>query len=660
MSGAELINKFAVYYNSSYSAMFNETENIVNGRIFEFVCPVDVEYFGFYIGPSNVLGSGNLLLELYNEIDSTIEPKIKAMSTDIAKKQDKIDRHTINVSFDGTSASGRTIDFSGLTAIKDALDSITDASETNRYTIHIEGVFRFTDPQTALMYGGNEYSAILMKDYVDIEGDGPGRSIIIMDFPANATFHSGKTYADYQPIYLRRGHKVSGLKFIGRNCRYAFHIETDGSQNVYNKEITVQNCDVIYLGHPDYNGSYRGVFGIGVSSGQTLNFINCNMQSFDDKAVFSVHTPLLTFDRIVRINLKGCQFNNLINFGLYQYENNMIVTIDDCIFNGTFIPRIVYDLNRGSAIAKNGNYINVLLQGNKLNALYECDSSDFNKELELKGAVLRIKSLSNGATSIVRFDETTSGFLAIVGNGQNTSYDKTIYGWDTNFGYVYRDGGANISGQAFGTIDVDENASNNTSLGKKLGDCITTNKVLKVTIDGTEYTITFNENYTSQPNSYVLGKINDVIGSVGLADVFSPAILYYPQINGLKNVLCVDENSILKGMGVVLTRLGYRRAKNSDGYIDGIALENIAENQYGRIITSGYIYNKKYYNATYRAQYFTTEDNVTTQMFENLKLGISATNDGVFDKDATPKLLQQVHSPLDLIYGNDFGAFKIL
>lgn len=548
-------------------------------------------------------------------------------------------------------------DFVGLTAISDAINSITDASYSKRYVIKVKGVFVFTDPLIVPMEGGGEYSIIYMKDYVDIEGDGANKSVLIMDFPANSTFHSGKAYSDYQPIYMRYGHKVSNIRVIGKNCRYAFHIETTGNADCYDKEITIDNCVVEYLGHPDYVGSYGDCLGTGISSGQTWNIKNSVFRWYNYKS-FAMHTPLQLFDRPAFVNFSNCIFEGNISLHNYQVENNTFVNFENCTFGQGRIGMINYAVYNNRTTAVHGDYTTIFVNGNSLKALFGVQGN-LNRGADLKGAVLRIKSLSTGTTSVVRFNHNSSAFTSIIGDGVSANGNKTNYGWDTNYGYVYRDGGVGLSGVAFGTLDVDENASNNVSLGKLLGNCSSTNKTLGVSIDGVDYSIVFDENYTSKDNAYVLSTINTVIGAKGIADIFSPIILYYPNINGLQNVMCDDTGSIHRGMGVIYTRYGVKKAKNSDNRIDGIALDDMANGQMGRIITMGYIYSQSYRNAQYSSSYNTTLDNASSQVYSNKSCGISVTDDGVFDINATPKLIREVHAPLN-VEGVDFCAWEII
>lgn len=554
------------------------------------------------------------------------------------EKESVVKYTTINVARDvpvgQTGATGRIIDFSGLTAISDAINSITDASESNRYVIHIEGEFNFTDPLTVPMLGGGEYSIILMKKWVDIEGDGPDKSCISIDFPAGATFHSGKAYNDYQPIYFHGvGGNIRNMKIQGKNCRYAFHIEMN-ENNGYGETINIENCTVLCLGAPDYTPTGEmNCFGTGMIPGQTWNIKNCHIINYSNSAAFAMHTPLIVFEQVGTINFENCIFRGYINLHNYQVENNINVNLNGCSFENSGIPTLNYIFyHTDPTTTKHGNYTRIFTNANKLKALYNSNlpASD------AIGLVLRVISKSTGVSSKVRFNPSSSAFNLIVGESGNTIQSKTPYCWNTQYGYVWRDGGVDLHGQAFGTIDIDEDGAAQNSLGKWLGDCSSSNKVLIINIDGTDYTITFNENYTSKNNAYVIGKINDVIGGVATASVFCSTQLYYPAINELSEIESADDGAILKGMGVVFTSTGMRRAKNSDGYIDGICIDDTSKGQTGRVICKGYIFS-----GSISSNWFAARDNISGGFVENATLGISQITDGLFEVGVSPGLLRR-------------------
>jgi len=257
------------------------------------------------------------------------------------------------------------------------------------------------------------------------------------------------------------------------------------------------------------------------------------------------------------------------------------------------------------------------------------------------GKGLRIKSKSIGVSSTVRFDETSTAFDDIIGYSEQDALEITDWNNTYQYGYEYRDGTTNFSGFAIGHKDIDYNNTKvNVNLGTRLGDCSTVNKTLTVVIDGITYNVVFNENLTSQSNTYIIALINAVIGAVADTDEFSITKENYLTIPSLKNVVNSSSTVILEGMGVVYS--GYnkvRPATNADNRIDGIALDDFGLNQVGRI-SSAYFYSL---NQRTDFRYTLLEVNDTSRAF-GTEMGISTTQDGYFDTTASPKLVRAYDS----------------
>lgn len=324
------------------------------------------------------------------------------------------------------------------------------------------------------------------------------------------------------------------------------------------------------------------------------------------------------------INFENCTIRGGIDLHSYQSENNVFVSLKGCTFTNGEVPEVscIYWNTSPAPSSKDGDYTRILLNGNNIKSYFV---NNLNSS-SVRGLVLHIASNSPGTSqtpSSVRFNTSSSAFNIIVGNSELNAKNITNYGWDTQYGYVYRDGGVDINGQAFGSIDVDPTTHPDRTLAKLLGDCSSSNKVLGVSVNGTNYTITFNEDYTSKDNAYIIDKINSIIGTVATASLFCPAKLYYPNINGMCSVVSADEGAIRKGMGVVFTDSGMRRAKNSDGFIDGICLDATSLGQVGRVITKGYMIS-----GSISSQWFSVYDYITGNYEFNQKLGISTTTDG--------------------------------
>ena len=88
-------------------------------------------------------------------------------------------------------------------------------------------------------------------------------------------------------------------------------------------------------------------------------------------------------------------------------------------------------------------------------------------------------------------------------------------------------------------------------------------------------------------------------------------------------------------MGIIKTGNSTMRiALNSDNKIDGISLDDVAVGQTGRTINQGYIFSQK------QDLRFSTKEATDVNRFYGDKLGISATDAGVFKLNTTPAILE--------------------
>lgn len=514
--------------------------------------------------------------------------------------------------------------FYGLYAIANALNSITDASENNRYTLIIDGVFHFTDPLDLTMYDGTEYSVVYAKPWVSLRGLGQDKTIIFVDFPAGATFHPGKNWYDYQPIYIDCGGdvSVSNMSILGKNCRYAFHLEL-GSANA---RRFIKNCRVIHYGLDGYqNAGFAHGFGTGMGVGHIWDIEDCYIEGVQN-ACFAMHSVLGTTDRQGCVNFKNCTFvGKSLTFGAYPNLSDLFVNFVGCDFQTQISAYTAYRAN----LYKNGDYMTTKLKVSSL-------PKPYGNATTTRGIVLRVDALNENAD--VRFGENSSAFEIIVGDKSLTAEILTAEAVISQYGYFRRDGTAGFAGFAYGSIDIDENTGTGRTLGTMLGDCSVNNKSLVIIVGGTTYTVVFNEDYTAKNNAYVLGKINDVIGAVATATEFAPGKEYYPEFDGLTMLNNIESTPIMRGMGVVRSGSGIRKATNADGYIDGIAMDTVGQNQPCRVILGGQLWSAYYGNAN--NVNFCAKETANTSREIGAAAGISETQPGIFDVNATPKVLR--------------------
>jgi hypothetical protein len=510
----------------------------------------------------------------------------------------------------------------GLTAISDALDAITDATEYKRYKLIVDGHFIFTDPLDVPVANTitGEYAIIEGKNWVDIEGLGKDRTVISMEFNAGSVFHSTKTYIDYQPVIWNCNSKLTKMSVIGKNCRYTKHIEGGNAFN--DKEFNIENLYLRFKGATEMGGSAGTCVGTGINSGQVWNFKNCDIIGDGDVA-FAMHSALQVVEKGGEVNFNNCSFFGRLSFANYPVERIVNVTLTNCSFDKTNNLLTILSTSLDTSISADYSLIKI-----------RSNTHVLTNNIIDDGKGLRIKSKTTGILSKIIFDETSTAFNSIIGDSTIDLEDKTDWLSDKKFGYEYKFGGVGLAGYAISHTDVDETAGH-TSLGILLGDCSITSKTLSLNIDGTDYNILFDADYTASSNAAIIAIIDVVIGSVADTDTFVVGSQYYPEFNNMSEVENADTTAILAGMGIVfLTNNTMRRALNSDNRIDGVCLYDTVVGENGRCLKSESLYSM---NSGLK---FSTLETVDTQRDFGDELGISASSPGYFELSTAPSLLR--------------------
>ena len=196
---------------------------------------------------------------------------------------------------------------------------------------------------------------------------------------------------------------------------------------------------------------------------------------------------------------------------------------------------------------------------------------------------MRIKSNSTGVNSKVRFNKNSSAYPLLIQNTQGNS-DTSLYLHSREFidGYIVQDGSVGLKGQAFGCKDLSDvayayNAGvNYTSLGKRLGDCSTTNKSLQIIIDGVTKTVTFNKNYTAMTNAQIIAEINTAINGAGVASLYIYGRDYYPELPDVLERVYNFSYTTFIPKGTIVTKVsGKVKPANEGDIIAGVALDDI-------------------------------------------------------------------------------------
>ena len=149
---------------------------------------------------------------------------------------------------------------SDFTSINDALNSIMDASENNRYEI--------------LVKNGTYNETFRTKHYVDIIGQDKYKTII--DYTGEL-----ETWVDTSTVFAESNMTLSNLTLIGTDTKYPLHI--DKSTGAW--DMMIKNVRCIHRGSLTGEGMAGTPVGIGLYQYQNLTMIDCDFIYDDVKGV---------------------------------------------------------------------------------------------------------------------------------------------------------------------------------------------------------------------------------------------------------------------------------------------------------------------------------------------------------------------------------------
>ena len=472
--------------------------------------------------------------------------------------------------------------FKGKNAIQEAIDSITDASSTNRYRIVVkQGLYKITQ---ANEYIGNiGYPAMVCpKDYVDIVGQGEDNTIVWAELPYDdaeiGASIDGQVYDRnrYQTLYHYAGNMViKDLTFVAKNLRYVNHID-DGRGT--DKKRDFENVSFVFQGN---KGTLKPL-GTGTSQGEETH-IKGGKSITDWGEPFASHNNS-KFKKPSRWSFHNHVFSSMgMNLAM-EIQNDGSLLQDTIELVGCSFEGLSYRIN----------YVDVWLKGNiaqKFDSFNHAEwhfSGHGNKPFLfdnniMNGKSLRIKSNSTGTNSKVRFNKNSSAYPLLIQNTQGNS-DKSLFLKSREYvdGYIVQDGTVGLNGIAYGCKDLSDaayaydNGVNYTSLGKRLGDCSTTNKSLQIIIDGVTKTVTFNKNYTAMTNAQIIAEINTAINGAGVASLYIYGRDYYPELPDVLERVYNFSYTTFIPKGTIVTKVsGKVKPANEGDIIAGVALDDI-------------------------------------------------------------------------------------
>ncbi|MDM1548579.1 hypothetical protein HX096_12020 [Empedobacter falsenii] len=464
-----------------------------------------------------------------------------------AQKLEKVSENVPNTNINVVKADKSQ----GNNAVQLAINSIKDASASNRYCIEVaNGLYEIHHKNDFI--GNPGYPAMICPiDHVDIKGESRTSTILSADFDDSP---NDDTWL-YQVIYnWANDVTISNLTLIAKNLRYVLH--QDNGNEAF-KTRYYENVDFIFKGN---KGSYRAL-GTGTFSGSKTYVTGGSSQS-QIHGTFAVHNNV-NFSVPSLWSFKNHSFTLLDGKDLIYIQNcgsnvEDEVIFENCSFSGGFIVDYqeywLYNFN----INDHFNHANWRVRG--------ANNAPFYFQNGTQGKHLAIETISKTKESKVRFDINSSAYPLIIanrvdyfghlGNPNRKIKDK----------YVIQDGSIGLSAFAFGCVSIIEGnypkwgEVSQDSLGKRLSDCSTVNKILGIIINDTTYNVVFNKNYTAFTNAQVIAEINAVIGSVGIAKESNIGADYYAEMTDVVAIEINNSTSTMIPKGTLVTKIGSRIA----------------------------------------------------------------------------------------------------
>lgn len=488
----------------------------------------------------------------------------------------------------------------GANAIQNKIDSIADATDKNRYQIDVAaGVYKVEQANQFLGYP--TYPAMICpKNHIDIVGKGLDKTIVWAELPyidANISNASnGESYPRerYQTIYNYADDvTIQGITFVGQNLRYTLH--QDDPRGADTKRYYT-DCGFVFKGDKGWGQT----LGIGTHSGEET-YVKGGYSQSDTLFAFACHNNV-DFKYPSLWSFEDHTFSSLGDARAISMQSCGSLVSDKLELIGCALVGRSYILTYGDSswmtATENRDYFNHAEW--KITG-YGNDPFLFNNAVE--DSCLRFKTTATGVSTSIRFDKNSSAYpLLIKNNRLNT--DKSAYmGRDYIDGYIVQDGSVDMSAQAWGCRDVSERvyiydgSTNFTSLGKRLGDCSTSNKTLGVIINGTTNTVTFNKDYRSMTNAQIITEMNGQLSGATVS-LYSYGRDYYPELSDVTEVVYnTGATYIPKGSVIAKSGGSVRLAQDGDK-VYGIALDDIpvvrldasgAKKGQGRVMKRGYM-----------------------------------------------------------------------
>lgn len=207
--------------------------------------------------------------------------------------------------------------------LRDAMESITDASEFNKYEIHIpEGNYDIFSLYTPAEINAANFIGLRVKDHVNLVGIGDKNNIIIEGTLDGS--YSQETINRVSVLAIMGSCDLTNIVFKGTNCRYTIHDDYDpfSIRRVY-------NCDFYH-----YGTGFGRAYGSGMHNGckwffEKSYFYTDNVAT----SAISIHNNV-GFTQACSVEFKDCEFESVSGEQCMELRSLGSGTIDEAIFIG--------------------------------------------------------------------------------------------------------------------------------------------------------------------------------------------------------------------------------------------------------------------------------------------------------------------------------------
>ena len=580
---------FRIYavINGSYSEKGRATAN---------GAPVELEI------PSNA-SSSLLIQSLDKDWTTSVSAKFEATIKGITTKLDEALNLVDNISLVDTILGcynkkniihvGKGYDFE---EIQPAINSIIDASEYNQYLLlvhddynitSVNQLWKLSDPMQHAEADNITYSSVYVKgkNWVNIMG---ASRVITISVKLPSADSTSKQYDNCNVLYANGNMKMANIRFEVENTRYAYH-EENGSGSINGSNANTRkyykNCEFIYLGGARYNTAA----GIGTAPGAYNTYENCTFYSAVNNGTNMMHSHP----------------NYMYPF-TYEFINCKISSLDGKTGGG------YQDI--GSGVTQN-----FILQGCEFGAFNLDDSHTGLGDVGENSAARDVRCggvILSGHANVGYLGIYTLVCLRLETNDNNKSIniiDDRATNSNSAYALLFGEAVKNYAGTVdakgvyVGSQRIASDKTYSTSLAKRLGDCSSANKTLRISIDSVEQVITLNKDYNNMTTDEVVSDINTLLTGCTIVRnyqlrrlTFSDTAVYVKNTGD--TTLNIDNAVTLTGYNSVAKT-------NSGNKLYGVAAERINPNEMGLVIIKGGQYLMK--GTAELGKYYKAGDNGT-------------------------------------------------